>query len=354
MTKPELLSRLIIHGDCDLMTAIKKLDEAGMGVLFVINSQGKMLGMMTDGDLRKALLRGHQLNASLVGAMNTQFTYGKSGQSHEASINQLRRIRRCHLPILDEEKRLVDVIFLEEDYFAHNDAPVVLMVGGLGSRLGELTKDTPKPMLQMGNAPILENILSAFIREGFEKFYFAVNYKSHAIEEHFGNGSRWNVNIRYIREEKRLGTAGALSLLPERPDQAFIVMNGDVLTDMNFQKALDFHHESKGKATMAVRKHEVQIPFGVVELKDNCIEKIIEKPVQDFFVNAGIYVLDPSCLDLIPLNTHFDMPELFQRMLNAGEKLSTYLIYEYWRDIGRLQDYEVAQSDSNNRKNGSG
>jgi len=351
LDKQQFIS-LTIQSDGDLLSAIKHLDEGGMGVLFVVDSLGRLNGMITDGDIRKAMINGIQLNDPLSVAMNTNFSYGLDGQSHQASLNQLRHLRRSHLPIIDKEGYLKDVVLLEADFFVCNDTPVVLMVGGLGSRLGELTKNTPKPMLPIGEIPILESILRSFIDNGFEEFYFAVNYKSHVIEDYFGDGSRWDISINYLREDKRLGTAGALTLLPERPKNSFIVMNGDVLTDINFENILRYHTESNSSATMAIRRYEIQVPFGVVELQDYRISRIVEKPIHDFYVNAGIYILNPDCLDLIPEDSFFDMPELFNALLNKSEAPSTYLIHEYWKDIGHKQDYADARSELDGRNKG--
>ena len=178
MTKSQLLSRLTIHGNCELLTAMKQLDDVGMGVLFVVDLQGKMVGMLTDGDIRRALLRGDKFNSPLLSVMNTKFSKGIAGQSYEVSMNQLRHLQRRHLPIVDEEGYLVDVVLSGVNSSSRVDTPVVLMAGGLGSRLGNLTRETPKPMLPVGKAPIIESIMRSFIHEGFEQFYLAVNYKS--------------------------------------------------------------------------------------------------------------------------------------------------------------------------------
>ena len=350
MTNSQLLSRLTIQGNCELLTAMKQLDDVGMGVLFVVDLQGKMVGMLTDGDIRRALLRGEKFSTPLLSVMNTKFSKGIAGQSYEESINQLRHLQRRHLPIVDEKGYLVDIVLSGVNAFSHVDTTVVLMAGGLGSRLGNLTRETPKPMLPVGKAPMLESIMMSFIHEGFEQFYLAVNYKSHILEDYFRDGSRWGVSIKYLREEKRLGTAGALGLLPDRPNGAFVVMNADVVTDINFHNLLNYHDETKSKATMAVRKYQMQIPFGVVELKGHHLGKIVEKPIQEYFINAGIYVLEPDCLDLIPENFYMDMTEVFQALVVGGETPATYLIHEYWKDIGSLKDYETAITDLDNRR----
>jgi len=216
------------------------------------------------------------------------------------------------------------------------------MAGGLGSRLQELTRDVPKPMLNVGTRPLLETIIRGYADDGFHRFYLAVNYKAEQIESHFGDGRSLGIDIHYLREEKRLGTAGALSLLPERPTLPFIVTNADLLTKQDYGSIIDRHVESGAQATMAVRHYEMQVPFGVVRINDGAIERIEEKPVHHFVVNAGIYVLAPQSLDLVPRDQFLDMPTLLESMLQAGMVSRAHHIDGYWLDIGRLPDYERA------------
>jgi len=220
-----------------------------------------------------------------------------------------------------------------------------LMAGGLGSRLGELTKDTPKPLLKVGTKPILEVILENFISHGFHRFYISVNYKAEMIRDYFGDGSRWGVEIRYLHEHKRLGTAGALSLLPDNPTLPVLVMNGDLLTKVNFRQLIDFHNETNSKATMCVREFELQVPYGVVQIANHRLRAIEEKPVQRFFVNGGIYVLSPDMLQFIPEDSFYDMPTLFDEIIARGEETSVFPIREYWIDIGRADDFERANDE---------
>jgi NDP-sugar pyrophosphorylase family protein len=228
------------------------------------------------------------------------------------------------------------------------DNPVVIMAGGLGTRLGDLTRNTPKPMLQVGNKPILQTIIESFAKYGFVNIVLSVNYKSHVIEDYFKDGSGFGVNISYIHETERRGTAGALGLLAEVPDKPFFVMNGDILTNVNFDNLLTYHTESKAPATMSVRLYDLQVPYGVVHIKDNRIGGINEKPVQQFFVNAGIYVINPDCLKVVPKTGIFDMTSLFQKLIADGDKPATYLISEYWIDIGHAKDFEAANGEYSN------
>jgi NDP-sugar pyrophosphorylase family protein len=222
---------------------------------------------------------------------------------------------------------------------------VFLMVGGLGSRLGDLTRHIPKPLLRLGDKPILEIIIDSLLSQGFNRFTFAVNYKAELIERHFGNGSRWGAEIRYLRESKRLGTCGALGLVEELPTRPFVVMNGDILTKVQFRHMLDFHTDHAAAATMAVREFSFQVPFGVTRVEGDKVREISEKPVERYLVNAGIYVLSPAALPLIPSGDYFDMTTLLTRLLDARMPVHSYVVDDYWLDIGRIDDLQKAHAD---------
>ena len=222
---------------------------------------------------------------------------------------------------------------------------VILMLGGQGTRLLPLTQETPKPMLSVGDKPLLETIVGNFAAQGFKNFYFSVNYKADIIERHFGEGSRFGINISYLYEKQPMGTAGALSLLPERPEGPLIVMNGDILTNSNFRHLIDFHRQNKAMATMCVREYEQQVPYGIVQTSGTKLQSITEKPMQTYFVNAGIYVIDPEALDYVPKGQYFDMPQLFDALKQADEDPAVFPIREYWLDIGRHEDLERARAE---------
>ena len=218
------------------------------------------------------------------------------------------------------------------------------MVGGLGSRLRPLTNDTPKPMLRLGNRPLLHDIVEKFKVLGFRNFVMCTNYKSHVIKDYFGDGKEFEINIEYIEEKKRMGTVGALSLLKEKPDDPFFVMNGDLVTNLNFDNLLEFHNHYNADATMCLREYAVEVPYGVVNVKNVDILSIEEKPIQKTFINAGIYVLDPVCIDLIPRDTFYNMPTLFQDMISKNKKTISFPLQESWSDIGTIFDYESIKS----------
>jgi len=219
---------------------------------------------------------------------------------------------------------------------------VVLMVGGLGTRLQPLTENIPKPMLEVGNKPILQTIVEKFAEYGYLNIVMCINYKSHVIKDYFGDGAEFGVNIEYVSEKDRMGTAGALSLLKDKPQEPFFVMNGDLLTNANFEHLHNFHISNNSIGTMCVRDYDFQVPFGVVSIKDTKILSIDEKPMHKFFVNAGIYMFDPEILDYIPKNEFYDMPTLFKKLIDKNKKVISFPLREYWLDVGRIEEYEKA------------
>ncbi|MGT2434897.1 nucleotidyltransferase family protein [Bradyrhizobium betae] len=241
---------------------------------------------------------------------------------------------------------MVEVRLIDDLALAHqSDHWVVLMAGGLGSRLKPLTDDVPKPLIRVGDKPILETVLGGFVKAGFGKFFISVNYKADMIRDYFGDGSAWGVEISYLQENERLGTAGALSLLPERPSQPFFVMNGDLLTTVNFEQMLKYHREHQAFSTVCVREHSVTVPFGVIDFDDHRLLGIREKPTQKFFVNAGVYLLDPGVLDHLDANEAVDMPTLIERTIANGKPSVVFPLREYWIDVGRLDDLQRASDE---------
>lgn len=278
--------------------------------------------------------------------MNSQLTAVPASMSRDEMLTLMRRMTIHHLPLVDDAGRVVGLATLDELVGA-GERPnwVVLMAGGLGTRLQPLTDECPKPLLTVGGKPILETILESFAEQGFRRIFLSVNYKAEMIRSHFGTGDRWGVQVEYLHENTRLGTAGALSLLPEKPSDPIVVMNGDLLTRTNFDNLLQFHIAQGATATMSVREYSFQVPYGVVRLDGTHIKAIEEKPVQKFFVNAGIYALSPDVLDHLPAETFFDMPTLFEHLIVAGKTTAAYPLREYWLDIGRLEEFERAQRE---------
>lgn len=338
--------QVLIGPNLMLRDALARIDASGIQLAVVIDDHGRLIGLLSDGDVRRALLRGVDLSIRVAEVMNPNPVVADSGRTRQELLAVMRRKVLHHIPIVDSERIVTGLATLDElaGILQHSNW-VVLMAGGLGTRLRPLTENCPKPMLQVGGKPILENILEAFVEQGFCNFFISVNYMAETIVNHFGDGSRWGVSISYLHEEKRLGTAGALSLLPSLPQEPFFVMNGDLLTKIRFDAMLQFHKEHKASATMAVREYDFQVPYGVVKMNGARIEGIDEKPVHKFFVSAGIYVLSPELMDHVPSDQYLDMPNLFEEGTAAGNIAAAFPLREYWLDIGRLEEFEKAQSE---------
>ena len=306
----------IVEQETPLGEAIARIDQTGLQIALVLDRQRRLLGILTDGNVRRAILGGRSLQTPVSEVMTKNPTAVHAETSREAMLAILRRTTFHHLPLLDSSDCVVGLVTLDELIGgAHRPNWVVLMAGGVGSRLHPLTEDCPKPLLSVGGKPILESILEQFSGYGFNQIYLSVNYRAEMIQGHFGNGERWGVDINYLHETERLGTAGALSLLPSTPQEPIIVMNGDLLTHANFNNMLNFHAAQGSVATMAVREYDFQVPYGVVRLDGAHICAIEEKPVQKFFVNAGIYVLSPEALTFLDAGKHLDMTTLFERLI---------------------------------------
>jgi dTDP-glucose pyrophosphorylase len=333
----------LIGPNIDLRAALATIDRAGTQLVLVVDTDRKLLGTLSDGDVRRALLRGLALSDPVSAAMHTTPTCARSGESRYSMIATMRRLGLHQLPVVDAAGVVVGLEIVH-DYLTPPvlNNRVVIMAGGLGSRLEELTRDTPKPMLKVGSRPLLETIVRGFADQGFRKFYLAVNYKAEQIESHFMDGATLGVEIEYLRERERMGTAGALSLIPEPLQEPILVMNADLLTKEDFRHMIERHLESAAAGTMAVRDYEMQVPFGVVRERDGAIERIEEKPIQRFMVAAGIYVLSPEALAHVPRDSYFDMPALFERLAQGGLRTRCHHIDGYWLDIGRMSDYERA------------
>jgi dTDP-glucose pyrophosphorylase len=329
-----------------LREALEVIDRTGSQMALVVDAERRLLGTLSDGDIRRSLLRGLGLADAVAGAMHTTPVVAHAAEGRAAILATMRRRGLHQMPVLDAERHVVGLETFG-DFFdtRRRDNWVVIMAGGLGTRLGELTRDTPKPMLRVGTRPLLETIVRHVAQQGFERIYIAVNYKAEQIEAHFGDGTALGVDIRYLREDRRLGTAGALALLPERPTLPVIVANADLLTKEDFGHMIERHVESGADATMAVRPYEMQVPFGVVRERDGLIDAIDEKPLQRYVVSAGIYVLGPQVLDLVQAGRPLDMPSLFEALIARGQRARCHHVRSYWLDIGQAPDYEQANVD---------
>lgn len=329
-----------------IIEALKIIDESALQIGIVLDHSDKLIGTLTDGDIRRALINNYNLNDKIAKIINKNPTVCKTTDDIESIIKIALEKTLHQIPIVDENNRIIRLEITDnliKNRIKSNK--VILMVGGLGTRLRPLTDNIPKPMLKVGDKPILETIVNQFIKSGFKNFVFCVNYKSEIIKDYFGDGSKFDINIEYIYENKRMGTAGALSLLKEKPNQSFFVMNGDLLTDVDFGDMLDYHKSNKSLATMGVIQYDMQVPYGVVNTIGNNIKTIEEKPTLNFFVSGGIYILDSVCLDSIPEDEFYDMPTLFEDIIKENSKSITYPINNYWLDIGNPNDFKKANDE---------
>ena len=337
--------KALLPANSTIEQAIRNLDESHAQIALVVSEDGIFLGTITDGDIRRGLLRGLDLKSPIETIIHRHALMVPPQMARNAIMHfmQMNKIRQ--LPAVDTAGRVVG-LHTWDDIAVPSARPnlMVIMAGGLGTRLRPSTENCPKPLLPVAGKPMLEHIIERARAEGFQHFLLAVHYLGHMIEEYFGDGSHWKVQIDYLREESPLGTAGAIGLLNPRPETPFLVSNGDVLTDIHYGEMLDFHGRNGASATMAVRLHEWKHPFGVVRTKGIDIIGFEEKPVARSYINAGIYVLEPDALGSLCAGEHCDMPTLFGRLQERNRRTIVYPMHEPWLDVGRVDDLELAQS----------
>lgn len=337
---------LFLPADAPLRQAVEVIETNKGKIVLVVEDGNRLIGTVTDGDIRRGLLRGCTLDSPASTVMNRRPHVASPREGRGRIFEIMRQHNLRQIPIVGENGRVVDIELINDFLLPeplHNI--VIVMAGGEGKRLRPLTDSVPKPMLSVGGRPILETIVGQFAQEGLCRLFFSVNYRAEVIQSYFGDGTAHNVQIRYIEEPEALGTVGSLRLLPERPTLPFIVINGDVLTKLSYRDMLDFHCETKAQITLCVQHYPVHIPFGVVRLDGEYVMDLQEKPIFDHFIVSGIYALDPSVLDLIPAEGGFDMPQLIDKILRSGGKVAAFPVREYWVDVGRLEDLSRAHQD---------
>ena len=337
---------LLIGPESTVRDAMRRIDQGAVHIVLIADSAGKLLGTLSDGDVRRGLLGGATLDSNVTEVMHVNPTVVRDIDSRQSVFAKIRGLGLHQLPVVDAQGHVVGMETIEDLVTPEvRPNPVVIMAGGLGSRLRELTHAVPKPMLKVGDRPILELLIENFVEQGFRNFHLAVNYKAEVIEEHFGDGARLNARIEYLRETKRMGTAGALSLLSQTPEVPFFVANADLVTRVDYVDMLNRHNASGACATMAVREYEFQIPFGVIDETEGLISGIREKPVHRSMVCAGIYVMSPEVLSLIEPDQYHDMPNVFDQIIKSGRTAASYAVRGYWLDIGRIDDFQKANAD---------
>lgn len=337
---------ILLQPDQPIRDALELIDRESLRIALVVDENLHLLGVVTDGDVRRGLLRNLTLSSPVKDVMNPTPLTAKLGTARKDLVKFMQQEQLLAIPLLDKGVVAGLETLQRVGTFSKYQNPVFLMAGGFGTRLRPLTDNCPKPLLKVGDKPILEIVLNSFIKAGFVNFYISTHYLPEMIREHFGDGSKWNVNISYVHEETPLGTGGALGLLPaDIPDLPLIMVNGDVLTNVDFERVLEFHNKHNAAATMCVRDYEYQVPFGVINGEGNRIISMQEKPIQRFFVNAGIYVVSPQIRRSVSQNSRIDMPTLLEQFISRQANVMMFPIHEYWLDIGRIEDYHRAQTD---------
>ena len=339
--------KVLVKPTSNLTESIKVLHDGGIRIALVVDDKNKLLGTLTDGDFRLALLNNVEMSSSVKDVMNTNPIVASNKDSREFILSLMNKTSTLHIPIINdltgEICGLETIQNLAEK--PSYDNPVFILAGGFGKRLYPLTENTPKPLLKVGNKPILERIIGQFIENGFHNFYISTYFKSELIKDYFKDGSILGINICYLEEDIPLGTAGSLGLLPDNiPNLPIIVINGDILTNIDFNVLLDFHNDHNTDVTMCVREYDFQVPYGVVNIDNYNVTEINEKPVHKFFVNAGIYVLNNNFVKNLDGKSYLDMPDLLKKKLNNGG-VSAFPIHEYWLDIGQKEEYVKANND---------
>ena len=342
------IEKLWVSPRASLREVIQTIQRGDKMIALVVNEQKHLLGIITDYDIRRAVLNNVRMDVPASDIMRKSFTFGQYNMIDREVFELMRAKSLRHLPLLDEEGVVTDLACIF-DIVKEDGIPAVVMAGGFGQRLRPLTKKVPKPMLLVGDRPLLEIIVQQLKAAGIHRVYMATHYKKEQIIQHFGDGSDFSVEISYLTEDEPLGTAGILSQL-KISDTPLLVINGDILTQIDFQSMLAYHLEHNAEFTVGVRKFDLPVPYGVLECEGPCVLQIREKPTYSFFVNAGIYLLQPSVHCYIPKDQRFDMTDLIDTLIAEGRSVVSFPIVEYWLDIGQHDDYQQAQEDLKNGK----
>ena len=337
------IDNFFVPPDLSLQMALKVIDQGSAQIALIVDEQERLLGTLTDGDIRRGLLQGANLETPAECLMNRNFRFVRSNDDQAAVLEMMRRDLLRQIPVLNEQGRVVQLLLLDELLSSPElSNAVVIMAGGKGTRLRPHTESCPKPMLPVGDQPMLEILLEQCITSGFRTFYFSVNYLKEQIIDHFDDGSRWGVSIHYLMEDEPLGTAGSLQLLPDALSEPFLVLNGDVLTRFDPSQLLHFHNEHQAQATLCVREHELTVPFGVVKTQGVELAGFQEKPTYRHLVNAGVYVIHPNLLGILQPEQSIDMPSFLQAAQQSGHRVAVCPIHEYWLDVGRPETFQQA------------
>lgn len=339
------LEKLKIFSDSTIKQALKIISDGAIHIAIVVDKKDKFIGTLSDGDIRRGFLKGLNLKSPIKSLVSKKPIFAHKKDTKEKLLKIALSKKIYQIPVVGDSGKVIGIHVLDELIrYKDKSNKVVIMAGGKGMRLRPLTKNTPKPMLKVGDKPILQTLIEKFRENGYKNFVICVNYKSNVIKDFFSDGDKFGVKIEYIQEKSRMGTAGALSLFKKKPTEPFFVINGDLLTNLDFEKLLNFHYDQNSEATMCVREYNIESPYGEVKLDNEKIKSIEEKPKHKYYVNAGVYVLEPKCISLIP-KKYFDMPSLFKIMIKKNKNIVSFPLGEYWLDIGKFNDYKKANID---------
>ncbi len=340
------IDKIKLFENSTIKKALQVIDTGAMRIALVVDQNNRLIGTLTDGNIRRGLLAGMSLDDTIEAIIFKNPIVCSVNDNREAILKLAVSKHLYAIPIVDTDGIVIGIEevgdILKPTSFSN---AVVLMAGGLGSRLRPLTDEVPKPLLTVGDKPILETIINGFKKYGFTNIILSVGYKADMMEKYFGDGSKFGVTIEYVRESKRMGTAGALSLMKDKLSEPFFVMNGDLLTNINFENMLEYHLMNKAVATMGVREYDFQVPYGVVNVDGQQILSIEEKPLHKFFISGGVYVLSPDVFEVIPDDEYYDMPSLFESLIEKQKHSISFPIREYWLDIGQMSDYHRANAE---------
>jgi dTDP-glucose pyrophosphorylase len=341
-----ILEKICIRPDVSIRNAVGTLNDGHARIVLVTDAENRLQGVLADSDVRRAILKGISFDLPVSEIMTRKPVVARLGME-DSNVSELMKNSKCYeIPIVDADHRVVALKTIDAFVVTPRRSEVIIMAGGMGTRLAPLTDVTPKPLLHINGTPLLFQLLDRLLQAGFRKITLAVNYKAELFRQAIGERPEYRDYVQFVQETKRMGTCGALSLLSHTPDAPFFVMNADLMTKVDFASMLQFHELERNHMTVAVREEKHQVPFGVVKLDNTRISEIEEKPVYNYFVNAGIYVINPSVLKLIPNDTYFDMPELINALLADSKPVGSFPVLEYWIDIGTRSQLEQARRDS--------
>ena len=339
-------NHFFLKANDSVLNVINNIENSQYQICFIVDDQGSLIGSITDGDIRRGLIEGYAIESHASKIMNSKPISILSSQSEKEAQTIMASNQIKQLPVIDTDNKLIGVHLMDQILnLAPKENSILIMAGGFGKRMMPLTENLPKPMLKVAGKPILEHIILNAKAQGFRKFIISLHYLGNLIIDHFGDGSNLDISIQYIHESEPLGTAGAMALIDPLPNLPFIVTNGDIITDVNYANLLHFHESNKSQATMAIKKYELQNPYGVVNIKGLEITSFEEKPIQISYVNAGIYALNPSSLKYLKVNEPCDMPDFFELLKNNNHLITAYPIHETWADVGRPIDLSEVNED---------